>query len=148
MKRAVQMKARAAGPRVKPRAAQRRHISMGLPASWDYVCLVLGLSGHWSEVAATTAMVWSAVAEVVSILRAHFQRWPGAAGGPSPPRRIAPAQWPNGPMADARVKQSIRATMSGRSSTNAIAWGWQVGNAEAAAPLGQPLRATLHGARH
>lgn len=56
----------------------------------------LGLSGHWSEVAATTAMVWSAVAEVVSILRAHFQRWPGAAGGPSPPRRIAPAQWPNG----------------------------------------------------
>ncbi|CDW92554.1 hypothetical protein THICB2_220060 [Thiomonas sp. CB2] len=39
---------------------------------------VLGLSGHWPPLVATTAMVGLAVAEVVSMLSALFQRWPDA----------------------------------------------------------------------
>ena len=45
----------------------------------------LGLSGHWSPLVATTAMVRSAVAETVSFLSGFFQCWPDAGVDPLQP---------------------------------------------------------------
>ena len=44
--------------------------------------LQFGQSGHWPPIVATTAMVRSAVAEVISTLSGFFLRWPDAGVDP------------------------------------------------------------------
>lgn len=52
------------------------------PLDWLRERQQLGLSGRWPPFVATTAMVCSAVAEVVNILRGFFQSWPDAGVAP------------------------------------------------------------------